>query len=182
MEIKGHYYSVPYSLVGEEVEIRLTATTVECFHKGTRIASHPRSFQVGGQTTCGDHLPLGHRRYLEGTPSRVRQEAHQIGVACSGVIEAIFQRGSHPEQGLRSSLGILRLVKSYGKDRLESACSQAIRLRGYSYTQIASILKYGLDQRVPAGDTPSLPPVEHSNIRGAAYYQTEQQTKEEDLC
>lgn len=89
MEINGHYYSVPYSFVGEAVEIRLTATTVECFHKGARMASHPRSFQRGGQTTCGEHRPPAHRHYMEGTPSRVRQEAHQIGVACSGVIGQI---------------------------------------------------------------------------------------------
>jgi hypothetical protein len=190
IEVKGHYYSVAYSLIREEVDIRLTATTMECFHKGVRVASHLRSFQPGGQTTHEEHRPPSHQRYLEGTPSRVRHGANQIGHYCSKVIEAIFQRQMHPQQCLQMGLGILRLAKSYGNDRLEAACLQATRLRSASYKNIASILKYGLDQSAPTDNAIPIteaalcPLMEHSNIRGAGYYQTEDQekNKEENPC
>lgn len=190
VEVKGHYYSVPYSLIREEIDIRLTATTVECFHKGARVASHLRSFQPVGQTTHEAHRPPSHQRYLEGTSSRVRQGADQIGPYCSKVIEAVFQRQMHPQQCLQMGLGILRLAKSYGNDRLETACLQATRLRSASYKNIASILKYGLDQSEPTDNTIPMTeatlwsPIEHSNIRGAGYYQIEDQetNKEENQC
>jgi transposase len=182
IEVAGHYYSVPYSLVREEVEVRITATTVECFHKGERIASHPRSTQKGKHTTQKEHRPLSHQRYLEWTPSRIIDWAARIGPATSRVIEEILNSRLHPEQGFRSSLGILRLAKSYSDGRLEAACQRAMAIRGYSYKSIASILKHGLDQRPIAAETKPRLPVEHPNIRGARYYQMELQSKEEEKC
>jgi len=180
IEVAGHYYSVPYSLVRVEVEVRITATTVECFHKGVRIASHLRSSQQGRHTTQREHMPLSHQRHLEWTPSRIIDWAGKIGPATSRVIEEILNRRPHPEQGFRSSLGILRLAKSYSDGRLEAACRRAIAIRGYSYKSIASILKHGLDQRPIATEAGTVLPVEHPNIRGAHYYQT--QPKEEEEC
>ena len=180
IEVAGHYYSVPYSLVREELEVRITATTVECFHKGVRIASHLRSSQQGRHTTQKAHMPLSHQRHLEWTPSRIIDWAGKIGPATSRVIEEILLRRPHPEQGFRSALGILRLVKSYSDLRLEAACQRAIIIRGYSYKSIASILKHGLDQRPMKKETETRLPVEHPNIRGPHYYQT--QTKEEEKC
>lgn len=180
IEVAGHYYSVPYALVREEIEVRITATTVECFQKGARIASHLRSAQQGRHTTQKEHMPLSHQRHLEWTPSRIIDWAGKVGPACARVIEEILLRRLHPEQGFRSALGILRLAKSYSDGRLEAACGRAIAIRGYSYKSIASILKHGLDQRPIATETETLLPVEHPNIRGARYYQT--QTKEEEKC
>lgn len=180
IEVEKHYYSIPSALAREEVEARITATTVECFHKGARIASHLRSFQAGRHTTQKEHMPLSHQRYLEWTPSRIIDWAGKVGPACARVIEEILSRRLYPEQGFRSSLGILRLAKSYSDGRLEAACQRAIAIRGYSYKSIASILKHGLDQRPMKTETETVLPVEHPNIRGAHYYQT--QTKEEEKC
>lgn len=181
--MERHYYSVPYSLVREEVEVRLTATTVECFHKGARVASHPRSMQAGRHTTVKEHMPLSHQRYLEWTPSRIIQWAEGIGPATSRVIEEILKRRPHPELGFRSCLGILRLAKSVGPDRLEAACRRADTLKGYAYKNIASILKHGLDSRpLNATQTEAVLPVEHPNIRGPHYYQMELRPKEEEKC
>ena len=183
IEVERHYYSVPYSLVREEVEVRLTATTVECFHKGVRVASHPRSMQAGRHTTVKEHMPLSHQRYLEWTPSRIIQWAEGIGPATSRVIEEILKRRPHPELGFRSCLGILRLGKSVGPDRLEAACRRADTLKGYAYKNIASILKHSLDSRpLNATQTEAVLPVEHPNIRGPHYYQMELQPKEEEKC
>lgn len=180
IEVAGHYYSVPYALVREQVEVRITAATVECFHQGERVASHPRSAQKGNHTTQKEHMPLSHQRHLEWTPSRIVDWAGKIGPATSRVIEEILSRRLHPEQGFRSCLGVLRLAKSYSDSRLEAACERAMAIRGFSYKSIASILKHGLDGRPIATETKTHLPVEHPNIRGAHYYQT--QTKEEEKC
>jgi len=39
-----HYYSVPYQLVGQKLDVRMSAHVVEAFHKGKRVASHQRCY------------------------------------------------------------------------------------------------------------------------------------------
>ena len=73
IELERHFYSVPHSLVRERVELRYTATTVEVFHKGQRVASHRRSFQRGGYTTVPEHMPKSHRQHLEWSPTYWQQ-------------------------------------------------------------------------------------------------------------
>ena len=41
------YYSVPYDLVGQTLDVRVTRTTVEIFSAGVRIASHRRCERKG---------------------------------------------------------------------------------------------------------------------------------------
>jgi len=170
VEVQGHYYSVPYALVREQIEVRITASTVECFHKGARVASHLRCAKRGAHSTQREHMPLSHQRYLEWTPSRLIRWAEKIGPSTGKCVEEILGTRAHPEQGFRACLGILRLAKSYGEQRLEAACQRAQRLASYSYKTVASILKQGLGQR-SLGSAPKLPPVEHPNIRGPQYYQ-----------
>ncbi|MEK7821462.1 MAG: IS21 family transposase, partial [Planctomycetota bacterium] len=171
LEVQGHYYSVPYALVHEQLDVRLTDTTVEIFHKGKRVASHPRSFHKGRHTTQTEHMPQSHQHYLEWTPSRLIHWALEMGPATQEVVKSILTSRPHPEQGFRACLGILRLGKSYGPDRLEAACGRAILLKSFSYKSIESILKTGLDRRpLPTEAAPALS-VEHENIRGPHYYQ-----------
>src|SRR6266446_4609450 len=47
VELHGHYYSVPYALIHELVDACVTATTVELFHRGQRVAAHVRSVVWG---------------------------------------------------------------------------------------------------------------------------------------
>jgi transposase len=94
-----------------------------------------------------------------------------MGPATQEVVKSILTSRPHPEQGFRACLGILRLGKSYGPDRLEAACGRAILLKSFSYKSIESILKTGLDRRpLPTEAAPALS-VEHENIRGPHYYQ-----------
>jgi len=174
IEADHHYYSAPFPLVHEEVEVRLTATTVEIFHGGQRVASHARSYVRGGFTTHPEHLPKSHRAHLKWTPSRLIAWGESIGPKTAELVAAILEERAHPEQGYRSCLGILRLGKRYGAERLENACARAVAVKARSYRHVDSILKKGLD-RLPlfatAGD--AAPPVEHENIRGRAYYRQE---------
>lgn len=173
VEVEGHDYSVPYPLVRQKVEIRLSATTVECFHNGKRVASHPRSFLKGRHTTLGEHMPKSHREYLEWTPARLVRWAAKSGEATAGVVGAILESRPHPLQGYRSCLGVMRLGKQYGAERLEAACRRALAIGAASYRSVASILKQGLDRR-PLPEAPSpRPALTHLNVRGAHYYRNE---------
>lgn len=169
--LEGHYYSVPYALVGRELEVRFTATTVEVFHHGNRVASHVRSRLSGRHTTLAEHMPKAHQEYAEWTPARLIQWARQSGAATAKLIETILASRAHPQQGFRSCLGIMRLGKSYGQTRLEAACARALALGASSYRSLESILRQGLEgQALPAPPAPQ-PPIAHDNVRGSDYYQ-----------
>ena len=169
IEIAGHFYSVPSKLIREVVEVRITSATVEVFHKGQRIAAHLFSPLPNRHTTTPEHMPSAHRRYAEWTPARIISEAARIGPATVALIEAIMKAKPHPEQGFRSCLGILSLVKSYGPARVEGACRRGNDIGSTTYGSIASILKHGLDKAF-AREATSEAPLHHGNIRGASYF------------
>ena len=172
IEIYRHYYSVPYQLVKQEVDARVTDTTVEVLFKNRRVASHVRSYQVGGFTTLPEHMPKSHQKYLEWTPSRIIKWAGENGPKTQKLVTHILDSRPHPEQGFRSCLGIMRLATHYSPERLENACSRALIIKAFSYKSVSSILKNGLDQQPLLFDqTETIPPVTHENIRGKHYYQ-----------
>ncbi len=171
VEIDHHFYSVPYTLVHEEIEMRASALTVEAFHRGKRVASHVRSYQRGGFTTNPDHMPVAHRKHAEWTPERITAWAGKTGPHTRALAEAILAERRHPEHGYRSCLGIMRLAERYGTERVEAACRRAVAIGARSYTRVESILRAGLDA-VPLPDDaePAGPSVSHENIRGPGYY------------
>jgi transposase len=170
VEIEGHYYSVPYTLVKCQLDARFTQHTVECFHKGKRVASHCRSYQRGGYTTITEHMPQSHRQYGDWSPQRLVNWASQTGPGTAEIITRILAARQHPQQGYRSCLGIMRLGKSYSKQRLEAACQRALTLGSYRYKSIESILKHGLDQQALATQQELELPQDHDNVRGSSYY------------
>lgn len=171
IEVHKHYYSVPYTLAREPVEVRITAMTIEVFHVGNRVASHRRIDRPGQHTTDHDHMPKSHKKHLEWTPSRLLNWAGKIGPQTRELTDAILRSRPHPEMGYRSVLGLLRLAKRYDDTRLEAACTRALGVGARSYRHVASILKNGLD-RVPADETDSQQflPLDHANVRGSDYY------------
>jgi transposase len=173
VEVDRHWYSVPYQLTQQEVEIRSNASTVEVFHKGVRVASHARSVVVQRSTTIHEHRPKAHQRHLEWTPSRVLEWSSKIGPATALVVERIMAGKRHPEQGFRSCLGIIRLGKKYPPARMEAAARRAIALNVCSYPSLKNILQNHLDGQ--AGEPPidPQPPIDHPNLRGSDYYDSE---------
>ncbi len=171
VEVSGHYYSVPYALVKHQLEARISAHTVELFHKGKRVASHRHSPQKGRHTTVVAHMPKAHQYYAEWTPGRLIGWAEKTGAACAQVVETILASRPHPQHGFRSCLGIMRLGKRYGDDRLEAACRRAIAIGACSYKSIESILKHDLDrQPLPKQPETATTDVHHVNVRGPNYY------------
>jgi transposase len=172
VELDHHYYSVPYQLVKEQVDVCFTNHTVEVLFKNHRVASHKRSYKQGSFTTLTEHMPKSHQRYLEWTPSRIIRWAKKNGPKTEKLLTRIMENRPHPEQGFRSSLGIMRLAKHYSPERLEQACARALLIKGYSYNSVKSILKNGLDQQSLLLDQAehTCSPT-HQNIRGKQYYQ-----------
>jgi len=170
VEIDGHYYSVPYRLVKQQLDVRMTENTIEVFNKGERVASHPRSRLKGHHTTLNTHRPEAHQHYGNWSPERFINWAEKIGSATRQVIQVVLQRHHYPEQGYRSCLGILRLAKTYSDVRLEAACKRALLLGTCRYKSIESILKHGLDSQSVVVDEDSELPQQHANVRGSAYY------------
>lgn len=171
LEVDRHYYSVPYQLVGERCDVRLTVTTVEVFFRHRRVASHRRSHQPYRHTTDPSHMPDSHRRHLEWTPSRIIRWAESAGPSAAALVDGIMRSRPHPEQGFRSCLGIIRLGARYGDDRLEAACARALALRAFSYRSVESILRNGLDRQALPTTPPT--PFSHDNLRGPNYYRME---------
>ena len=171
IEVGGHYYSVPYQLVGQQLEVRLTAHTVEVLHKGSRIASHVRSPVKGRHTTVTSHMPKAHREYAEWTPQRLIAWATHTGPATAQLITHVMESRAHPQQGFRSCLGIMRLGKIYGTERLEAACTRATALGTSSYRSLESMLRQGLEREPLPARSEQSDPITHTNVRGPGYYQ-----------
>lgn len=171
VDVGHHFYSAPHQLIHEVLDSRATATTVELFLRGQRVTSHARSYVRGKHTTKTEHMPAAHQKHLEWTPSRMIAWGASIGASTATLIERIIATRQHPEHGYRSCLGILRLSKRYGAQRLETACARALQVNALSYKHIESTLKHGLDQQPLQDDSsPARPGLVHHNIRGRDYY------------
>jgi transposase len=170
VEIEKHYYSVPHALLRETMWARITARTIEVFHRGKRVAAHVRSSSNRQHTTVREHMPSSHQRYADWTPERIQRQANEIGPKTSALVEIILRERTHPEQGFRACIGILRHAKSFGRERLEAACDRALEIGARSYTSVTSILKTNLDRKRPAPATDG-PAIAHTNIRGSRYFQ-----------
>ena len=168
--IDKHYYSVPYQLVKAELDARIAANTVELFAKGKRVASHRRSGQAGRHTTVTAHMPKAHRDYAEWTPDRLVRWASDTGRGTAKLVETLLSSKPHPQHGFRACLGILRLGKRYGGQRLEAASRRALAIGACSYKSVESILKNGLDKKPLPAVTVESPAIEHDNLRGPDYY------------
>jgi transposase len=170
-----HFYSVPHPLVHERVDLRRTAQSLEIFHKGQRVAVHPIPGYItaGGYSTRPTHMPKAHQKHLEWTPTRLISWGQSVGPKTAELVEAILEDRPHPEQGYRSCLGILRLSKQYGGERLEAACDRAVRVRARSYRHVKSMLANGqgrIDSPDGEDDTAPELPLTHENVRGSDYY------------
>jgi transposase len=169
VEVDHNFYSVPYQLVHARAEARFTQATVEIFFKGGRVASHARLSGRGRFATQLEHMPRAHRAHAEWTPSRLIAWAEQSGPATGRLVAGILEHRPHPEQGYRACLGLMRLGRVHGADRLEAACHRAERLRSYRYRTVEHILITQQD-RLPLEDpAPARPTLTHENLRGATY-------------
>jgi transposase len=173
IEIERHYYSVPYVLLHEKVEARVTARTVEVFHVGRRVALHPRSYVLYKPTTDPTHLPADHRAWLQADPAEIQQWAKSVGPCTEAMVNRILSSNFYPEQCWRSARGLKRIGQKYGPQRTEAACARALRFGARSYKPVERMLKHGLEQRPLSEDEQEQSEhavIEHDNVRGAQYF------------
>ncbi len=170
IRVDDHFYSVPHTLVKKQVEVRITARTIEVYLKGKRVSSHRRSFKKYDYTTVKTHMPRRHQEYADWSPERLVRWAEKSGSATKTVISNLLESRPYPQQSYNTCFGIMRLGKSYGEDRLESACARALAIGTCNYRSIESILKKNLDKQQLPTTAPVSKMVKHSNTRKSNYF------------
>ena len=174
IDYEHHYYSVPYTLLKQEVEVHANAQSVVIYHQGARVAIHARSYRKGGHSTLPEHRPKAHQAMAEWSPKRFLGWAASIGSETRAVVEHILQEKRHPEQSYRRILALLSNAKKFSPERLNRACGRALLINSPTRTSVESILKQGLDQSDLAdakmAQQTELGLDDHENIRGESYY------------
>ena len=166
IEVKRAYYSVPYRLIGQRVDVRLSAHSIEIFHRGTPVASHARAKERGRRATTADHRPPQHAAVVTQSLKRVLKQAEAIGPATAEVLSRQAASRKHPEETLRSAQGILRLAHDFTAEQLEAACQRALEIKSYSYRTVRTLMQTPIPE-----PTPPTSDVTHHNLRGAKYFQ-----------
>jgi transposase len=171
VEFDDHFYSAPYQLVNQRLELRATESTVELLFKGKRIDSHARSYDSRQRyITKTEHMPKSHQAQAEWTPVRLVNWAKKTGPATAKLVEEIMRSKVHPQHGFNACLGILHLNRHYDDQRIEAACARALRLRACSYKSVKAILKNNLDCQPPETESKQASLPLHGNVRGPTYY------------
>ena len=170
VEIVEHYYSVPFKFARQQVDVRFTATTVEIFHRGSRIAAHARSSLKHKHSTIDAHMTPAHQQVAGWDSKRLLDWAQKIGPHTHATVISMLSQRKHPQQSYRACLGVLRMGKDYSNTRLEAACSRALAINAANYRSVSSILKNGLDKQNRIEATQTTLPLTHSEVRGPDYY------------
>jgi transposase len=170
IEVDGHYYSVPYRLVRTQVQVRIAAATVEVFAADARVACHAVNSARGRHTTVAEHMPAAHRAHRDWTPAKLLDWGSRIGPSTAQVVRWQLEHRPHPEQGYRACLGLQRLARACGAERLEAACTRALAIGAPLYRSVDSILKRGVERQPLAATAPPSPVAAHDNLRGADYF------------
>jgi transposase len=171
VELEHHYYSVPYTLVGEPVEARLTAQGVEIFLHGERVCAHVRSHVPYRMTTDPQHRPRNHAAWVEQDPGGLLAWAAGVGPHAEAYMRRLLDADAnfHPDTRWRSGCGLRRIGDKYGPVRTERACEIALRFGGRSYKPVANILKHGRDKQESSPIEATT--IAHGQVRGPKYYQ-----------
>jgi len=169
VSFEKHFYSVPHTLIHQEVEIKATERMVEIFHKGKQVAIHPRSAAIGRFSTRPDHMPSNHRFVLELDAGWLLKQAQAVGPLTVQMITTLLHSRPYPEQSYRSCLGVLSLARKYPASLMETACQRALEAHLLSYRDLKSELEALAHPSAAVSDQLSPLPA-HENIRGKTYY------------
>lgn len=165
---EGHHYSVPYTLVGRNVDIRSSACVVQIFQGTKIVATHPRDLKRFGYTTVREHRPKSHREFEDWSPARLVRWGSKCGASVGGLVQAMLETKLYPQHGYNSAFGLIGLGKRYGLKRLDAACARALTAGALSYKSVKAILEKGLDEAELRCEERRMPT--HQNLRGPGYY------------
>lgn len=160
-------YSVPPHLVGKEVELRVTSSTVEVLYGGKRVTSHERG--PGTEPAIHpEHLTPAQRYYMSWCPEDALAWAMTVGTHVHAFVSARIHVLTHKERGYRMTNRLKKLAQEFGDQRLDSACDRALQLGTTSLSSLRSILSHRLESQ--GTGQPDEAAFEHGNLRGATYY------------
>jgi transposase len=166
----NHWYSAPYTMIHEMVEVRVTANTVELFHVGNRVAAHVRDDTLYKHTTDPGHRSPAHLA-MTFDPASVLSWAKNTGPNAEAMVRRILEANPYREQGVRSAFGLMRMGEKHGSERTERACAHALSFGGKSYKPIKRILELKLEGRpLPNEGVAETLPATHENVRGPDYF------------
>lgn len=170
--VEGHLYSVPYQLVTQQLDVRITPATVHFIHQNRRVALHIRSTDRG-QTTLPEHMPPHHRAFSEESLQHYLEWSRTVGPQTNDFVARLISSRPRPTLAIRSCRGLVFLSKRYGPARLEAACQRAIMAGAIRQLSVRLMLEKGLESvPLPVTETDLVcSPQIHENIRGASYYQ-----------
>ncbi len=120
------HYSVDHSLIGAQVDVKLTSSTVTVLHGGEVVALHPRLRGRKGQySTNVEHMPENHAALDDPwSPGRFVSWARRIGPETGAAIERLMASRPIVEQSFVACRNILGLSKAYTPELLERACAK----------------------------------------------------------
>jgi transposase len=168
VEFDKHLYSVPHTLIHQEVRIRATERMVQVLHRGEPVAIHPRNFRRGRFSTVREHMPPNHQFVDRVNAQQLVEWAENIGPQTAALISATLKSRPFPQQAYRSCLGILNLAKKHDRTEVERACQASLEVRALSYKAVKEELEWIKKQAEPSV-LETLPA--HENVRGKEYYQ-----------
>ena len=114
-------YSVPYNLIGEKVDIRVTKTIVEVYFHGSRVASHRRLQTKQREPLMKlEHMLQEHQRYLTYNEDDFKTWAMSVGPMTEKAVYHFIDSGKAPEQGYKAGASLKKLGDRYGWKRLEN--------------------------------------------------------------
>jgi len=175
LEYNDCFYMVPYTLVDQYVNLRATTSTIECFHKNRRVASHARLHIAGEVASNKDFMPASHKHYADWSPTRLIAWSQSTGESIEKVFQILLSKSKHPEKGFRACVALVEEAKIHGLDRVEAAAEMALQIKSPTLSSIRSILRTKRDtlltQTIEADEEQKNEEFEeHENIRGANYY------------
>lgn len=162
-----HSYSVPYTLIGDTVQLKIYSERIEIYHNDQYITQHPTQYKLPGHyTTCTEHLPKESQHYGTWNSTRYIKWAGRIGPNVYTVISRLFEQGPE-QQYYRRAHSILKMADTYSDQRLDKACHYALEQNSHpNYRQIKKII----DSRLLQSNRNTPESEEQSYLRGAEYY------------
>jgi transposase len=148
-------YSVPWRLVGKQVWVRATATTVVAYFDDERVATHDRRGR-GLRSTVDDHLPDFRGQLRHRSRAYWEERADEVGPETGAYVREVFASDDVLSM-LRTVQAIVRHLASFPRERAEAAARRARHFGAYSYGAIKNILRQGLDlQPLPTEARPDV--------------------------
>lgn len=166
-------YSVPYNLIGEKVDVRVTRNTVEVYFHGSLVASHRRlQTQQREPLVKREHMPEAHQKYLTYNADDFKVWAMSVGPMTEQVAAYFLESGHAPEQGYKACASLTKLGERYGKKRLEAACAKILAFGTTpSIRNLSSLLKNGQDKQPEQSEQNGAAASNRFGItRGATYF------------